>query len=893
MAIAIALGIGAAAAPARAQFDQRPPTPPPAPKPAPKLTKPPALLKTVEPVYPAEAVDAQLSADVTLVVDIDATGKVSKAEVSKPAGHGFDEAARAAVLQYLFSPAEVDDKPSAIRIEYTLHFVPKMPPPEAAQADGGTPDAAPEPPPPPPPPPQEVVATGRLREKGTRNPIKEAEVSVIVRPAGEAERPAVLSAVTDDDGRFQVKAEPGVSLRVIIADPGHDPCIRDLAANVVSATSPTEIDCVVARRLGATYETTVRAPPPKEAVTRYTLQKTELTTVPGTFGDPLRVVQSLPGVARTPFGLGLLVIRGSSPVESGVFVEGHPIPILYHFLAGPSVFSPRLIQNIEFYPGNFGVKYGRVTGGVIDVTLQSDPATRLHGEVDINFIHSGAYVEGALAKGWTGSVSARRSYIDLLLPFVLPSNTTTAAPSYWDYQVSLRRELSVGRLAIFAVGSNDVLEVVSTDPSRGDLSLGTETGFHKLIGVWSAKTANGWVNRLTPSYGYQKFTFGIGEVGIDQAQHSLVLRDQLTREFSKKLTWRLGFDGLMTFDRLFVNLPLVQQSRLYGPQRVEISPDPATIPLDTLGTALWTDVTLEPIPGLTFTPGLRGDYFRYVGQNRFTFDPRVVVRWQPSPKQAFKMGVGRFHRMQEPQLLSADYGTPTLDPIAATQYSVGYTRYFTDKLSLDSTLYYIDRRNEAVPAAGGFTDDGRSRAYGLEMLLKHEFTERFFGWIAYTLSRSEQTAYTVNGVGMDSFGNLTDPNVAKNTWYPTDFDQTHNLIAVGNYTWRAWRFGSRFRYVTGTPDTLRYEGAFDADTGMYACRSGARNAVRKPTFNQLDVRIERTWTFTSWQFSTYLDIQNVYNAENPEFRDYDYRCRGSQVIRGIPFLPILGLKGMF
>jgi len=73
------------------------------------------------------------------------------------------------------------------------------------------------------------------------------------------------------------------------------------------------------------YETTVRARKPPPAVTRYEVQKEELRVVPGTFGDPLRVVQNLPGVARSPFGLGALIIRGSSPNDSGIFVEGHRI----------------------------------------------------------------------------------------------------------------------------------------------------------------------------------------------------------------------------------------------------------------------------------------------------------------------------------------------------------------------------------------------------------------------------------------------------------------------------------------------------------------------------------------------------------------------------------------
>src|SRR5205814_1688914 len=155
--------------------------------------------------------------------------------------------------------------------------------------------------------------------------------------------------------------------------------------------------------------------------------------------------------------------------------------------------------------------------------------------------------------------------------------------------------------------------------------------------------------------------------------------------------------------------------------------------------------------------------------------------------------------------------------------------------SLDTTFYYVLRHDQAVPATPGFTANGRGRSYGMELILKHEFTERFFGWIAYTLSRAEQTADTVNGTGGGGMmGTLQMPGANIQTWYPTAFDQTHNLNAVASYVWRAWRFGTRFRYVTGSPSTPLMEGAYDADNGMYACRQGPLNSTRQPTFNQLD-----------------------------------------------------------
>jgi TonB family protein len=879
----LALGLGLAAArPAAGQdldLDQRPFPERKEEAPPPALTKPPQLLAAAEPVYPPAALAAGLSADVTMDVDLDAAGRVTNVAVTAPAGHGFDEAAVAAVKASTFSPAEIDGRPSAVQFSYTLHFVPRVAPPPAAPAA--------------PPPVQPIIATGQLREKGTRDPLADAEVAVIPQPAaGQTEPPAEVVAATGADGRFTVRAKPGVPLRIVVTAPDHDPCVYVLDAAAVLADRPAALDCLVESAVAELHQTKVRGRREAQAVTRYTLSQPELTTVPGTFGDPLRVVQNLPGVARTPFGLGLLVIRGASPQDSGVFLEGHQVPILYHFLGGPSVLTPRLIDRIDFFPGNFGVKYGRETAGIVDVDLQTDPTPRLHGQVDLNLLDSSAYVEGPLGKGWTGSVSARRSYIDLLLPAFL-SGSTTAAPVYWDYQAGVHRRLGPGRLSLFAIGSNDSLKVVSNDPSSGDLDLGTSTGFHRLIGVYST-TARGWTNVLSPALGYDRLRFSAGAVNVDRAAWVAELRDELSHAFSKGFLWRAGVDAVATRDDLYFDLPLPPQARLFGPT------DPTAvrhddIPLNRAAVGLYTDATWDAGGGLRLIPGLRADLFRYVGQSRATFDPRLVVRWTTSPVMVWKAGAGIFHQMPEPQLLNPAYGNPNLPPIWADQYSVGFERRLRPALSVDATTYLVRRHDQPVPPPP-FSASGQERSYGLELIVRHEFTARFYGWLAYTLSWSEQTAYAVNAAqqGNPNMGNVaTVGETTNNVWFPTDYDQRHNLIAVGSYQFKRWRVGSRFRLVSGSPETPVTGSVFDADLNQYQCQYGAPNSARKPTFHQLDVRVDRTWTFRLWELSAYLDVQNVYNAQNPEATIYDYRCRGSEPIRGLPILPILGVKGLF
>jgi hypothetical protein len=816
-------------------------------------------------------------------------------EVTKPVGQGFDEAARAAVLQYLFSPAEIDGKPAPIRIEYTLHFVPKQETPDGgvadalsdARADAGAADV---PPPPPPPPPAVLVAVGQLRERGTRDPLPGAEVAVIGRTPDGRDTPALVVGGTDAEGRFEVKGQPGEPIRVIVTEPRHESCIKDLKASDVRGGKPFEIDCVVRKSGAPSYETTVRSKKPPAAVTKYELAQPELKVVPGTFGDPLRVVQNLPGVARPPFGLGALVIRGASPNDSGIYVEGHRIPLLYHFLVGPGVLAPELIDRIDFFPGNFGVNYGRVTAGVVDVGIRTGRAPRLHGKADVNTLHSAAYVEGPLGGKWSGSISARRSYVDLLLPFVLPESVTTAAPIYWDYQVGVNRDVTAGRLSLYAFGSNDTLKVVSSDPREGNIDLGIEIGFHKVFAVW-ARTFGHWMNRLSPAYGYERVRFGAGQAALNGAAHVFALRDDLSRPLGSRVTWRLGFDGEARSDSIFFNLPIIPETRLYGLTVPEF--EARTIPLDRLAAGVYTDATIDLGHGITVIPGVRGDAFRYVGQNRVTFDPRLVVRWKMNDRHTWKAGAGIYHQMVDPQLLNAQFGNPNLPPIWADQYSVGFLRTLREKLTLDATLYYVRRHDMPVPPPP-FKPDGQARSYGLELILKHDFTERFFGWVAYTLSKSEQTVYAVNAPMLGDGGGLQDPTRTRPTWFPTDFDQRHNLIVVASYSpVQKWRVGTRFRLVSGTPITPTLEGAYDAEEGTYACRSGAINSARRPTFHALDFRVDRTWTFKAWELGVYADLQNIYNAENREGTIYDYRCRTSIPIRGVPFLPILGIKGMF
>jgi hypothetical protein len=175
-----------------------------------------------------------------------------------------------------------------------------------------------------------------------------------------------------------------------------------------------------------------------------------------------------------------------------------------------------------------------------------------------------------------------------------------------------------------------------------------------------------------------------------------------------------------------------------------------------------------------------------------------------------------------------------------------------------------------------YDNAGRGWVYGVELLVRHELTEHFSGWLAYTLSRSQRR---------DS--GQTDRR-------PFDFDQPHILTAVATYLLpRNWQVGGRFRLVSGTPITPVVGAVANVTSDRYDPTYGPTNADRIAPFHQLDLRIDKRWIYKAWMLNAYLDIQNIYNRANPEGVTYNYDYRKSTVKQGLPIFPIVGLRADF
>jgi hypothetical protein len=162
----------------------------------------------------------------------------------------------------------------------------------------------------------------------------------------------------------------------------------------------------------------------------------------------------------------------------------------------------------------------------------------------------------------------------------------------------------------------------------------------------------------------------------------------------------------------------------------------------------------------------------------------------------------------------------------------------------------------------------------MEVMARHDPVGNLFGWISYTLSKSERRDH----VGDD--------------WYPFDYDQTHILSVVAGYQLPYdLSLGAKVQYTTGNPTTSYEMGVYDVDQDSYqAFQSGGWNGERLPPYWAVSARIDKLFTFKSWQLLLYLDVINALHGENPEFTQYNYDYTEKTYITGLPIIPSPGFE---
>jgi hypothetical protein len=703
-------------------------------------------------------------------------------------------------------------------------------------------------------------------------------------------------AITDGEGAFELVALPDGRLDVLVTAPGYVPVLDERRAGEPWRFE-LEADPTV---LGGEVIAVSGARPPATGPVTYDLDADDVRSLPGAGNDALKALQSLPGVARIPFGLGGLGLRGAAPRDSAVFLDGIEVPILYHFGGLTSFYPSGLLGSMEIAPSGFSARYGRAQGGLVE--LASRPARldrwRVAGEVSLVDAQVRADGPGPRGGGW--SFGLRRSYIDAIL--AAADVGLTLSPRYWDAQLRWESASTIGRgrWTALAFASSDALDLLSTtdDPTAPDDRLAYLSRFVRA-GVRYERQLGKTRIDVTGSAGIDDVQLSYNDEGVVRRSLPLGLRTTVTRAIGS--------------GQIAAGLDL-QLSRAWFALSGDAPARPGMATSSPAGLrdgVLWSDdaavwiEALHPIAGraITLRPGLRVE--RYGLTDEWAIDPRLAVLHELGDRVTISESVGLYHQPVSPVDLDPALGGQDLRASAAVQAAVGATVRIGAGIEAGATAFGQSMRDLAADAVTGATpitaggsrqsggvgaivtelsadqfgtysykrSIGRGRAWGTELLLRKR-DGAWSGWLAYTYARSLRRG---------------DP-AREASYLPYVLDQPHVLTAVGSLPLGAWRIGARLRFASGNPYTPVAGAYFDADAQAYQPRDGAVLSARLPAFFQLDLRIDRAWRRAWGELRVFLDVQNVSNRANPEGVTYNFDYSEPAYTRGLPVFPSIGVE---
>lgn len=631
----------------------------------------------------------------------------------------------------------------------------------------------------------------------------------------------------------------------------------------------------------------------------YKLTAKDVATTPGAMNDALRAITILPAAARIPFSFGGVVLRGMSPRDSSIFIDGVEIPLAFHFGGITGVFPTQALDEMRVVPSGFDVSMGRTQGGVVELTTRRPRGDvyRVGGEASL--LHSLASAEGPLPKDGAFLLTLRRSYFDVLVrPFL---SVNDPLPSYSDGQLRAvwGEPGKRGQLSTYVIGSLDRIanseDAANPNDMFSDGHVAANLGFVRAGAIYKRSRGKHMVT-VAPMVGTNILSLYTKDYPDRTMPAQILDVNRRWYLFGGRGEWLR--DDAHGFVRAGVDISGGYLGRVAQYNDDDVGDD---LPLPR-NTVLWGDAaafieTRRHWYGdkVSVRPGLRLDRFGLGEQ--WALDPRVNAHVTLSPTSTLRASAGRFHQ-----------------PPSAAHFDE-----FADNLKAKSS--YVDQATlgvELEPEKGvsasitGFAHEGRKtlvdidgkniRPAGIDLdLVFKELLEDQLGLYAYQDNVGRQRTYGLEtAVRLDrptyrALANFSwsrskrryDPALGQG-WVPYGLDQPLRLNLLFATTAYKWNVGTRLTVVSGNPVNIVPGGtAWDPEM------EPPRMLQRLPTFWQLDVRVDRTWVRDTTNVTLFFDLQNVTNHRNIEYRDsypdidnvYRY-----ENVRGLPIIPYVGVE---
>ena len=638
----------------------------------------------------------------------------------------------------------------------------------------------------------------------------------------------------------------------------------------------------------------------------------QIKLLPMLFGetDVLKALQLLPGVQSGGEGSSGLYVRGGSPDQNLILLDGTPVYNASHLFGFFSIFNADAIKNVELIKGGFPARYGGRLSSVVDISLKEGNMQQFHGDGSIGLIASRLTLEGPIKKDTASFIfSARRTYIDILARPLIAAQAEGLTAGYYFYDLNgkLNWKLSP-RDRLYLSGYLGYDKFYADDETKRE--DGQYSRQNNALG-WGNRTAalrwNHVVNDrlfLNTHLTYTRYQFDVGSTQENRYRDNGQLRtDKFALSYLSNiqdLSAKLDFDYVPNPNHYvrFGGQYIRHQFRP-GAQQTTSSADPAQN--QALGrrigadeASLYAEDDVKLTDRLKVNVGLRVNSFLVDKKLYPSLEPRLAARFLLTEAWALKAAYARTTQFVH-LLTNSGIGLPTdlwvpatanIRPQLAQQLSLGAARslrFGGEDFELSFETYYKPMQNLIEFREGadflGTSDDsyerkvtsGRGWAYGGEVFVQKK-SGRTTGWLGYTLAWSTRRFADLNQ------GRL----------FPYKYDRRHDfkLVVIHEFSPRLTLSGT-FVYGSGNATTLA-QGRYQLEPFSTIEDYGARNSYRMAAYHRLDLDLSHTKKKRWGEVVNSFSVYNAYSRRNPYFI-YLGRADGSDELsyRQVSLFPIL------
>jgi len=677
----------------------------------------------------------------------------------------------------------------------------------------------------------------------------------------------------------------------------------------------------------------------KTQMSQIEVQVSDIEKIPSLLGevDVLKTLQLLPGVQGGTEGLNGVYVRGGSPDQNLIILDGVPVYNVSHLMGFLSVFNTDAIKNATLTKGGFPARYGGRLSSVIEINMKEGNNQEFHGEGSIGLLSSRLTLEGPIVKDKTSfMISGRRNYIDIIAkPFIKKAakregNQYDFKAYFYDLNAKVNHKIN-DKHTIYASAylGSDVFGLDSKYNYNGEYGssdydktkAGIDWGNTISALRWNYKINNKLFANTTLTYSEFKFDFNVGE--------EYKYNNEIEKFSAKYLSGIYDWAGKIDFDYIpnpnhYIRFGLSNTYHTYNPGAMALKGSfEGGVQLNFNQKIMYSNEYYAYVEDDLSLGALKANLGFHlsgfsVGKKNYLYpQPRLGLRYLLNDQWSVKASYASMAQYIN-LLTNESIGLPTdlwvpstekIKPQTSWQTALGTATTFGKGIEFSVEAYYKEM-NDVISYKEGanFYDmnsvwedkitQGKGTAYGTELLLQKK-RGKTTGWIGYTLAWNNRQFDAINS----------------GKKYPYKFDRRHDVeIVLAHKITDKITLSGTWVYGTGNAITLAeasYIGGFESHEedwdgdGIIDHTNiwyddvnilGEKNSYRMPAYHRLDIGIDfvkkTSWGERAWNFSLY----NAYNNRNPFFiylsRDYIHDYQSSEITykksyKQISLLPVI------